>query len=289
MVVFKQNGIYRQRYVGGIVKIQTELLHSGIGCAGKDMACAGKSGILFIAHGDLTTYKTVNPTLHVYWFDGYSEPVKVNTLTALASGGNGSDGCSVNYDPRADLFSIHSQSGSAPYSRTFFYCPSSGMWGKNDTPALGTITDSPVPLMGDFFSRRDSEKSPMPILYGFETAGNLRRYQHGTPVGEVASSCYVETAKIGLQDKKTFFNRLMPKLRRRVDLGTDSATLNVSYFREVHDTSAASTSGNIAESSVRKWFDFTAADNYARFKVTYAALDVEIDDLIPVGVEAGKR
>lgn len=287
MVVFKANSIYRQRYVGGIVKIATELLHNGVGCIGRHAACAGKTGILFVAASETSTYRTVNPTLHVYWFDGYTEPVKVNTLTALTTAATGLS-VLINYDPRHDLFSVVCRDGSAPYNRTFFYCPSSDMWGKNDTPITNSQTSSAVPLMGDFFARRDAEKSPMPTLYNKETADTLKRYTPGTPIGEIASSCYLETSKVGLNNRKSKIIRLMPLLRRRVDLGTDSTTLTVSFFRELHDTTASSTQSSIAESSYRKWFDFTGSDNYARFKVTYNALDVEVDNLVPEGVDAGK-
>lgn len=290
MIVFKANSIYRMRYVGGLIKWTSELVVSGVGCAGKHCIAVGATGILFLGVNESATYKTTNPTLHMHWFDGVSFPRLVNPMTALTTTANPS-ATFINYDPRHDLFSVVCQVGSAPFNRTFFYCPSTDMWGKNDTPITNTQTTSAVPVMADFYARPDAEKSPMPTLYNKESADKLKRYTHGTPIGEIASACYVETAKIGKVGRKTLFSRVTPRLRRRIDLGTDSATLTATLFRELHDTSAATTRTGITEATNRKRFDLlggTACDNFARFKAIFTALDVEIDDLEVMAKDAGE-
>lgn len=275
IIVFKANAIYRMRYVGGLVKWTAELLVDGIGCSDRNAICAGRNGILFLYQVEGSTQKTVNPTTHFYWFDGVSYPRPVNPLTALAPGGS----FFVNYSPRDDLFTVTQAKASSPFNRTFFYCPTADAWGQNVTPITNTQTGITLPLMGDFAARPLAERSPQPVMWGKESANKLKRYSHGTPIGEIASACYVETTKVGNPGKKTQFTRVTPILRRRVDLGTDSAALSVSTFREREDTTAAATTA-VTESTQRKRFDFNLCDNFARFKVTWTALDIEVDDVV---------
>jgi hypothetical protein len=284
VIVFKENAIYRMRYVGGLVKWTVELLVNGIGCMSRHALCAGRNGILFLYQTEAVAQKTVNPTYHFYWFDGVSYPRLVNPLTALTPE---TSNVVVNYDPRADMFSVFAAGSSAPWNRGYFYCPAMDAWGKNLTPITNTQTAIAYPVMGDYAARAVVERSPQPVMWNKESANKLKRYSHGTPIGEIASSCYIETTKVGSAAAKMQFTRCTPLLGRRVDLGTDSAALSVSTFREREDTSAQATTP-ITESTLRKRFDFNLTDNFARFKVTWAALDVGVDDIAVEAKPAGK-
>jgi hypothetical protein len=284
VIVFKANAIYRMRYVGGVVKWTVELLVNGIGCSEASAVCVGRNGILFHYQSETSTQKTVNPIAHFYWFDGVSYPKPVNPLTVLPPGGQ----FFITYSPRDDLFTVTNAKNSSPWNQTYFYCPTVDAWGKNTTPITNAQTAFTVPIVGDFAARPVAERSPQPVMWGKESANKLKRYSHGTPIGEIASACFAETTKIGTADAKSKYLRATPKLRRQVDLGADSSSCSVSYFRELHDTTASSTQ-TAAEDSKRHRFDFNAVDNFARVKVTYTARDVEFDDIAVKGVSSGQE
>jgi hypothetical protein len=125
-----------------------------------------------------------------------------------------------------------------------------------------------------------------PIFYAATDA--FKRLESVSPGGSTSSTAYVQTSKIGRPDRKTKFTRLTPLFRRRTNnsAGSPVCSLVADFFRERHNTSAAS-SQNVTESSSRVRFDFLATDNFARFKLTFADMDAEIDDVLVDSVDAG--
>jgi hypothetical protein len=147
-----------------------------------------------------------------------------------------------------------------------------------------------IPVSGDFAARPLAERSPQPVIYNKENANKLKRYSHGTPIGEIASSCYLETQKIGKAGRKTQFSRAKPVVRRRVDLGTDSSTATLTLFRNLEDTSATTTRSGIVESTDEKRFDLQNGANtdcFGRVKVTWNALDVAVEDILVEAKDVG--
>jgi hypothetical protein len=287
VIVFKENAIYRMRYVGGVVKWTVELLLNGIGCISLYGVCPGRNGILFYYQAEFVAQKTTNPTFHLYWFDGVSYPRQINSLTALNPANTVTF---ITYDPRSDLFAVNTTNTSAPFNRTYFYCPTTDAWGKNTTPITDAQTTRGIPVSGDFAARPTAERSPQPVIYNKENANKLKRYSHGTPIGEIASSCYLETQKIGKAGRKTQFSRAKPVVRRRVDLGTDSSTATLTLFRNLEDTSATTTRSGIVESTDEKRFDLQNGANtdcFGRVKVTWNALDVAVEDILVEAKDVG--
>jgi hypothetical protein len=109
-----------------------------------------------------------------------------------------------------------------------------------------------------------------------------------SPGGSSASgSPYVTTSKMGRSDGKTFYSRLTPQLRRKTDgTGTPTSSLSIPMYRERHDTTAQRTGTGTLDAN-RYRFDFTLADNFAQFKLTFRDMDVEIDDVLVTGGQAG--
>jgi hypothetical protein len=281
ILVFKDDAIYRMRYVGGLVKWTVELAWKGVGVGvapvddilGKYACCAGNSGVLFAAYYEVITGYISS---YIYYFDGVSAPRRVNPLTKVVAGRMG-------YNPQQDTFFIAESDVSGV---VYFYNATIDAWGFASTPFTG-INSTQKPVLGDFSAR--SEKSTMPVYYKATAADTITRYAHGATVGDNPGTCYLETAMLGKPDEKTHFSRVTPILRRRRDLGADSASLRLTLFREMHDTTAQTTR-TISESTDRKRFDLaggTCTDNFARFKVTFADLDVEVDDFLITQKHAG--
>jgi hypothetical protein len=276
VIALKANGIYRLRYVGGVVKVVTELLYSGVGVddsgnssgslASKYLAVAGSREILFCGRADNRSV--------LYRFDGSSPPEAVNPETETA----GLNGARLCYHPAADSFTAHV--GGASY---LFYCR--GLLGRRTDTGSGSGS---IPVMGDMLATGISDVgSNLPYAYRRNSGTELTRYEPSD--NQSTTTCYLQTSMIGRADAKTVFSRVIPLLRRRTDLGTDSASLELTLFRERHDTTAQTTR-TVSESTNRKRFDLMngpSADNFARFKVTYTALDVEVDDFQVIAKTGG--
>ena len=269
----KMDNIVRHRYVGGIQKVDTQTVWSGAGCGSRNAICAGATGILYA--GYLKT-DVGSPTTPFYWFDGVNPPTLTNPFTSI---GNSSSVWTIVYDAHRDIFTAYDRAALAWY----YFSPKMMAWGRATVPYGASPGNIKIVDGQGIYGRRN----PSPTTPGWVTpsADVLRRF---SPTQTGTGSCYVETAKYGRPDRKTRYLRVTPKLRRRVDLGTDSASLTASFFRECEDTSAASTK-TVAESGSRKRFDLTAEDNYARFKVTYTDLDVEVDDIAVKTADAGEE
>lgn len=295
--VFKPSAIYRMTYVGGVVKWQVQLAWNGIGCNtnGGDQYCAvaTKRGVAFMS------LKPSSSEWGVYLFDGSSAPILLNPFNELGD-------CPqpvLCYNPVDDILTIAPGNGSNAsgqvtstgpvYSDSVYYYYSfqHDMWGigvgsAEEDRESGTGSTYGV-LQGDYYARAESSSKPVYWRYR-ATAGNA--FYRCAPVTPTASAtCYLQTSKVGSNEFKTTFDRLIPQLRRRTDLGTDSASLEMTLFREREDTSAQTTR-TISESSTRKRFDLNGgacSDNFARFKVTWTALDVEVDDFTVKSRPAG--
>lgn len=299
VIVFKPDAIYRMTYVGGTVKWQIQLVWKGLGVAAgstsqawKYQAVSTSKGAVFLdAIGNSTGYA------QVYLFDGASPPVHLNPFNRF--GTNTGQYHALTYSANNEMVCLAPTLGCsatgtnelslAVDARYFYYSLISGMWGAGNGSA-GEVDSSGVGsgngIVFGGFAADSSYIYPKPIYWGYQgTAGNLKRVGSGT----YPSSCYLQTSKVGSNEFKTTFDRLIPQLRRRTDLGTDSASLEMTLFREREDTSAQTTR-TISESSTRKRFDLNGgacSDNFARFKVTWTALDVEVDDFTVKSRPAG--
>jgi hypothetical protein len=270
---FKLDCIARHRYVGGVVKVDTQIVWSGAGASSRNAVCAGATGILFAGYAKADPG---SPTVPFYWFDGVSPPVLTNPLTTI---GNTSSAWTIVYDAYRDMFTAWDRTALAAY----YFSPRSMAWGRA-TAAYGSSPGNVRIVDGQgIYGRR----TPSPTAPGWVTpsADVLRRF---SPTTTGAGTCYVETAKIGTASAKWNFNRCTPKLRRRVDVGTQSESVTASCFRELHDTSASSTPPYTKFSGRHRW-DGQASDNFIRFKYSATDYDVEIEDLTPEAIPAGKN
>lgn len=278
-IVFKPSSTYRLRYVGGDVKWVVEVLDWMRGCSPdgqgttvtleKYTACASPHGVLFISPSD-----PFSDTASAWYMDSAGQFRCVSPLTDVL----GSDSSRyVGYSPALDMFWLWGflDTGAS------FYSPSTGQWGRSTAPSAAPAGAKPV--MGHGIAVGQS--SAMPTHYYKVNADKLTRY---TPGLSVAGAAYLQTSMQGKVNRKTKFTRCIPLLRARTNIaGAPAATLSATFYRELHDTSAASTQ-SISESSTRKRFDFTATDNFARFKITYTDIHVEADGVMVEAVDAGR-
>lgn len=273
IIVFKPDAIYRMTYVGGVVKWSISLLWKGLGIdysslsttQSKYMAVACGTHIVFAGNYDNPLGGPVN--ISIYQFDGAGEPRRLNPETTITGPVSKAAFC---YDPIENRFIAQMVSS----GRFVFYSFDMDAWGTGDTTQTGRA------VIG--------EHGAVMSAYGLNTSSlrpswtpGTNTYTRKTPIAPTATSvCYLESKKIGSPDVKTTFDRLTPKLRVRRDLGSGTASLSMSLFREVEDTTATATR-TITESTTRKRFDLlggAATDGYGRFKVTWTNLDVEVED-----------
>lgn len=276
-IVFKDTSITRMRYVGGAVKWATEVLHRKIGCgyAGSGFtypeikygAASSQDGVLFMMGSP-----TDSLYVKYFWMDSSGYPVHVNPLTSVGPGAAVVGTAFIGYATGLDLFWVYGYN----QNRVHFFEPSNGAWGRSTAP--NTAAGFARPQMGDGYFG-------IPTAFYKSSANNITCHVYsGSPI---AGTCYLQTSMEGKANRKTKFLCCIPLLRRRTDLGTDSAALSLTRYRELHDTSAANTD-SITESTFRKRFNMAVTDNFARFKVTFTDLDVEADDFLIETVDAGR-
>jgi hypothetical protein len=303
---FKSNSIYRGRYVGGVVKWAWEVVEHNVGVAvttasassSNHSVCAGTHEMMFIGPADSTHFAVGSGksgpaprSYYAYLFDGVSPPRICNRLTSITAGNaflpTAPPG--ILHDPQSNIYTVTTQNVG------YFYNADMDAWGYKSTLMAGIdsqLSLLTVPIYGDFTAR--SAVTPMPEFYG-RTAVTLAggvpwtftRFALDTTLANIPNH-YLQSSMFGRADQKTAFSRLTPRLRRRNGSGT--AALSATFYRELENTTAETTLA-ITESTVRKRFDVTgqgSTDNFARFKVTYNALDVEVEDFTPAGVPAGK-
>lgn len=280
---FKQNSIHRFTYVGGTVKwqVQTAWVGNGVpystsgnGKPYADWAIATRHGIVFYGGNGA-----------VFLFDGSSSPKRLNPLTTIPV--ETIMGV-FTYDPSNDMVCIAPSRGSSATglnvsgasSLYYYYSFPFDAWGNGvgnagELPTNAQSTSSGV-LRGDWLNRLDTT-SPKPVHWVFKDPLTDDAVRNAPTAGTTG---YLQSTKYGRSDGKTTFSRLIPLLRRRTDLGSDSAALSFETFIEREDTSAAATSA-ITESTYRKQFDLgPTSHNYGRFKVTWTNIDAEVDDFL---------
>jgi hypothetical protein len=269
----KMDNLVRHRYVGGVQKVITETVWSGVGCGQRNAMCAGSTGILFAGYHKADPG---SPPVPFYWFDGVNPPVLTNPLTTI---GDGSSSWTIVYDSHRDMFTAWDRTA----LRAYYFSPKDMAWGRASAPYGATPGNVKIVDGQGIYGRR----TPSPTTPAWVTPSTdvLRRF---SPTTTGAGTCYVETAKFGTQSSKLNFNRCTPRLRRLVDVGTQSESVTASCFRELHDTSASSTPTYTKASGRHRW-DGQAADNFIRFKYSATDYDVEIEDLTPEAIPAGKN
>jgi hypothetical protein len=288
IIVFKADSIFRMTYVGGVVKWSVQKVWSGTGCYGSSptgevLAEPCGDRIIFVAAPASNALFTPDKP-QFYSFDGSSAPRLINpdhgfdTLAPV-----------IMYDPtqRRAQFVDYNGANVVPY----YYSLDFDAWGRG-VDLFGTVgTVQPLPLRGDYSAANAFMGTPFQTtarLIFYSATDSFKLLAPNSPGGSTASSAYVQTSKIGRVDQKTTFQRVTPLLRRRTNNsgGSPACALSASFFRELHDTSAASTQ-SVTESSTRKRFDFLASDNFGRFKITFTDMDAEIDDVLVMSRSAG--
>jgi hypothetical protein len=301
IIVFKRSAIYRMTYVGGIIKWQVQLAWSGLGVTpvfnsgyAKYQVVTTASGVAFngAAGGSGSGTPDTAQSLNVRLFDGSSPPRLLNPLTTLPSGFNTTSGFGTLYwvpvffyDPVEDVLCI-----AHTMPLYYYYSFPLDAWGTAnhgyntsagedlDSVGVAFVVGNGV-LQGDYYAQPGTSSRPAFYRYG-TTNSKLRRCVPSAPGS--SNVCYLQSMKYGDVTGVTTFNRLIPKLRRRSDLGTDSAALTFDLFNELEDTTPATTR-SVTESTARKRFDLmngACSAPFGRFKVTWTALDVEVDDFV---------
>lgn len=303
--VFKTSSIYRGTYVGGVVKWRWEVVWQGVGASGIVSgfgATKGKYQVVACREGIAFNAEAAADANSVYLFDGASPPYCLNPLTTL----NESASTFV-YHPIEDVLVLAPsygsdkdgtyRAGTGQSSVTglyYYYSFKTRAWGNGsgsdeedwELPDAGPILAVNGVLQGDYFAR--AETSIKPVYWRWRNVTDDALYRcapSSTPSGTANNvTCYAQTTRYSDpkvrygSDQKTKYDRLIPVVYRRTDLGTNSASLTATFYRELEDTSAASTPLTVAESGTRKRFDFTAEENFATFKVTWTAEDIELAD-----------
>jgi hypothetical protein len=294
IIVFKSDSIFRMTYVGGTLKWQVQKIWQGVGCMNPSgqarclaSECAGK--IVFTGQSRLGT---VDPAPAIYVFDGASPPAQINLdLQLQVSSAKPLGEPYPIYDARSRRVYLITSAGTPASVCPYYYSQDSDAWGLGVDIFSSTGANSPCAVRGDSAAVEtifgNAAASPCRPLFVFASTNNVTLYMPVQPGGATASSGYVKTGKVGRVDAKTLFSRLTPLLRRRVNgSGTPLCSLTVEFYRELHDTTASSTL-NVTESSLRKRFDFTGSDNFAMFKVTFADMDAEVDEVLVLMKSAG--
>lgn len=287
--VFKTDAIMRMTYVGGTLKWQSEIAWRGMGVPRgnispqqptQDWAIATNQGIAFYGGGG-----------KVYLFDGVSAPICLNPFTTIPvetiSG-------VFTYNPSNNTLCIATSYGSSSAGQSYlsasvlssslnyYYNFETGAWGNgygsdSELPDVTLAASGSGVVRGEYANRFES--STKPAFWMGQTivssGVSLRRCAPSSPSSTVTS--YTHSSLYGRPDFKTHFSRVTPLLRRRTTTGTPVASLQATFFRERHDTSAADTQ-NISESSTRARFDLLKDENFARFKTTFSGMSVQSDD-----------
>jgi hypothetical protein len=308
--VFKTNSIYRGRYVGGAVKWAWEVVSDNLGMApmatnssrAPFSVCAGIDRMMFIGASDSAHFAAgagksgrAVPSFYAYLFDGVSPPRMCNPETSI-SFPNASPFTTVppyvTFDPISNMFCV------SVNNQAYFYNVASDAWGYKSSLMSGLSLDvitngnQPVsrPILGDYSAA--GSRVPSPEFYGvtaYSGAAGLpatsTRFALDTTLANIGNH-YLQTNMMGKDDRKTFFDRVIPRLRRRNGSGT--AALSVTAYRELENSTAESTTA-VTENTSRQRFDFGVTDNFIRAKVTYNALDVEAEDFKVRGKDAGEN
>lgn len=282
--VFKEDAIYRMTYVGGVVKWQIQLVWRGVGIiaaggntAGKYQCASTGRGVVFNVQGSSTT-----PVPYLY--DGVSPPVCLADFTTVSV-----TAPVFLFDQVSEILVVAAAAG----NNYHYYNMKSDAWGKGGGSTSEDDDTASNPACNGVvqgYFQASNTYSPKPLYYRYGSAnGKTRRC--ATFSALTGFTCYLQTSKIGSSEAKTTFDRLTPQLRSRADLGTDSVSLEMTLFREREDTTAQTTR-TISEASDRKRFNLqggVCSDNFARFKVTWTDLSVEVDDFTlksrPAGFE----
>lgn len=283
IIVFKPDGIFKMTYVGGTVKWTIAKLVQGIGCVAEvarmlSPATACGSFIMFPG----VAQNIANATEQYFVFDGVNRPQPVSVETKLHPGTVAAAGVPL-FDPETRTVYVSayfSTDGIYP----LFYNVDSDAWGRNAlNSSVGASGNFPQPVRGDQSAVNTFFTVNSPLRPMFLAAANkFVLYMPVAPGGATSTSAYVQTSRAGEVDVKTTFSRLTPLLRRRSNgSGTPLASLTFDLFTELHDVTPASTRP-VPEATPRQRFDLmggAAANGFARFKITYADMDVEIDDV----------
>lgn len=301
---YKSNSIYRGEYVGGVVKWSWRCIVHNIGVSPTGASgssarsvCAGTNEMMFMGAADATHFATgagksaPSPrSYYAYLFDGSSAPRISNALTSITAGSTFLPTAppGILHDPQSNMYTVTTQNVG------YFYNVIADAWGYKSSLMAGLDSQGgfrTLPIYGDFTAR--SAVTPMPEFYGVTlrvlVGGlpfTLTRFALDTTLANIGAH-FVQTSMAGKIDAKTAFNQVIPRLRRRNGSGT--AALSAAFYRELENTTAEHTLP-IVESTFRHRFDVSgvgSTDNFGRFKVTFSALDVEVDDIIVKGTPAG--
>lgn len=290
---FKTDSIYRGRYVGKPFVWEWDLVVEGIGAVNgaKNAIVAAGNSIIFAgnsANGVATT--------NIMLFDGVSQPRTLDAEVGVPVIGSTDVSADFFFDDSSQRLFISSRRASVAARSLYCYDLATGLWGKSEA-VYGASSLQNAAMYGDV--------SAIILLFGqssiasphvwYRSAANTLTLQYPTAAssGATAIAPYVESHRYGRPDRKTSFSRCTPILRSRTTRsgGSGVCSLSMTTFRERHTSSVISTL-TPTEATNRNRFDTLGSgstDNYAKFKVTFTDLIVEIDDLLVAEKDAGEN
>jgi hypothetical protein len=295
--LFKTDSIYRGTYIGYPFVWSWDLVVKGIGAvSGAKNAIVAAGNTIIFAGNSANGVATTN----IMQFDGVSQPRWIDQevgLPAIASTGLGAD---FLFDDSSQTLYVNYRSPQAPAlsaGPNWSYNFTTERWGKSEK-VYNSGGVSGAAMYGDvsaIIALFGGSSIASPHVWIRSAADTLTlQYPGAASTGSAAIAPYVESHRYGSPEAKTFFNRLIPILRSRSTRtgGTPVCSLSMKTYRERHDSSPQNTF-SITESTFRHQFDLgnvASVENYASFKVTFADIITEIDDLTLVEPKpAGKR
>ena len=288
---FKTDSIYRGTYVGRPLIWQWDCVVRGIGAVSgaKSAICAAGNEIIFAASSASGTNQT-----NIMRFDGVSQPRWIDAEVVVPLIESAADSADFLFDDSTQTLYITHRRTATP-RRIYAFNLTTGLWGR--TPQVTGDGSAPMcAINGDIsaiISLFAKSSAASPHVFFLSAADTITlQYPVAAISGTAVSAPYVESHRYGRPDRKTSFSRVTPILRSRANrTGTadPSCSGTMTTYRERHGSSAVTTA-NLTESTFRHRFDSLGSgstENFAKFKVTFTDLIVEIDDLLIESTDAG--
>ena len=284
---FKTDSIYRGTYVGRPLIWQWDCVVRGIGAVNgaKSAICAAGNEILFAASSANGVAQT-----NIMRFDGVSQPRWIDAEVGVPVIASSTVSADFLFDDSTQTLYITYRSPSS--RRIYAYNLTTGLWGRSEA-IVGALQHCAI--TGDISAiialfNNGSAVSPH-ILYRSAADTVTLQYPVAAASGATTIAPYVESHRYGRPDRKTSFSRVTPLLRSRATRsgGTPVCSGVMTTYRERHDSSAVTTA-NLTESTFRHRFDSLGSgstENFAKFRVTFADIITEIDDLLIESQDAG--
>lgn len=278
VIAFKRRGVYRGRYVGGVVKWQWELLHAELGAWGPECAVAAVESVYFI--GDSGAFRFDGAQFQKI-DDGISKTLRAFCSSSGATS-YGHIYTKLVYDPPNGNVTFHAQGavsalgtgGRVGYSQGGFYSYNvfSGLWGYQaqsaDTvfsasaiidgkqPEVAWLTGVPEPLsVVTLQSVQDSK-------YGsLDTAISASVTTYQPTIG---------TGKIGERGRHTRVSRVIPRWTYSNGQGSNLSTATLKTCKAYAYNSILQVKGDVTPTSTtlsgnQYWADYQKDAQFHQF------------------------